>query len=150
MHWWNPCLTGTGWSYIAYIISNNQEFISWRKSYENKSRYVAIIIHRRNLRKLDENSHMIFVLANISSLVNILELLEKCLFGIVVDNVDNIVLKKGFSMEECQQMWTAVTAYRKPLPVLFQINIRKKRRGNQRNWQQWVHKTHDEDNQNKK
>jgi hypothetical protein len=47
---------------------------------------------------------MIFVLANISSLVNILELLEKCLFGIAVDNVDNIVLKKGFSMEECQQM----------------------------------------------
>jgi hypothetical protein len=67
-----------------------------------------------------------------------------------VDNVDNIVLKKGFSMEECQQMWTAVTAYRKPLPVLFQINIRKKRRGNQRNWQHWVQKTHDEDNQNKK
>jgi hypothetical protein len=40
----------------------------------------------------------------ISSLVNILELLEKYQFGIVVDNVDNIVSKKAFSMEECQQM----------------------------------------------
>jgi hypothetical protein len=36
----------------------------------------------------------------ISSLVNILELLEKYQFGIVVDNVDNRVSKKDFSMEE--------------------------------------------------
>jgi hypothetical protein len=51
---------------------------------------------------------MIFVLANasgyISSLVNILELLEKYKFGIVMDNVDNRVSKKDLSMEECQQM----------------------------------------------
>jgi hypothetical protein len=51
---------------------------------------------------------MIFVLTNvsgyISSLVNILELLEKYKFGIVVDNVDNRVSKKYFSMDECQQM----------------------------------------------
>ena len=70
--------------------------------------YVAIIIHRRNSRKLRGNSHMIFELTNasgyISSLVNILELLEKYQFGIVVDNVVNRVLKKGLSMEECQVM----------------------------------------------
>jgi hypothetical protein len=69
---------------------------------------MAIIIHRRNSRKLRENSHTIFVLANasgyISSLVNILELLEKYQFGIVVNNVDNRVSKKDLSMDECQQM----------------------------------------------
>jgi hypothetical protein len=27
-----------------------------------------------------------------------------------MDNVDNRVSKKDLSMEECQQMWTAVTA----------------------------------------
>jgi len=65
---------------------------------------MAIIIHRRNSRTLRENSHTIFVLANasgyISSLVNILELLEKYQFKIVEDNR---VSKKDF-MEECQQM----------------------------------------------
>jgi uncharacterized protein YeeX (DUF496 family) len=69
---------------------------------------MAIIINRRNSRKLRENSHTIFVLANasgyISSLVNILELIEKYQFGTVVDNVDNRVSKKDLSMEECQQM----------------------------------------------
>jgi hypothetical protein len=58
--------------------------------------------------EIHENSQIIFVLTNasgyISSLVNILELLEKYQFGIVVDNVDNRVSKKYFPMEECQQM----------------------------------------------
>ena len=69
---------------------------------------MAISIHRRNSRMLRENSHTIFVLANasgyISSLVSILELLEKYQFGIVVNNVDNRVSKKDLSMDECQQM----------------------------------------------
>ena len=74
--------------------------MSWRKSDENKNRYMAIIIHRRNSRKLRENSHMIFVLANasgyISSLVNILELLEKYKFGIVMDKCGQQSFKERF------------------------------------------------------
>jgi len=51
-------------------------------------------------------------------------------------------------MEECVHM-THLTL----LPAKVNkdiINVRENWRGNQRNWQHWVHKTQEEDKQNKK
>ena len=72
---------------------------------------------------------MIFVLTNasgyISSSVNILELLEKYQFGIVVGNVDNRVLKKNFlwkNVNRCEPQ----LLHRKPRHV---PNKRQKKEG---------------------